>query len=285
MAILDFGFGKVSRYMTNNAKAGATKQMIDLCTKDNYDILVMGSSKAHHNYIPNIIGNELGHSCYNAGRDGNGIILAYGILSMLSDDRLPKTIIYDLKQQFDVYHYSGDGDYTRYYQILKVFYGWQPVNDIIGSICKQDLVKYRSSLYRRNGELFSIINGFISKPTADPDLGYVPAIGELKDGSEQEKDYTDQIDDLKISYFKKFVKLCKTKEINLVIVFSPEYNTPVASDFEPVRDICYREGVTLLDYFEDASFQNMAYFKDHCHLNETGAKVFTQRIIDDISLL
>lgn len=121
VSLVDLGFGESCKYMIVHAKSGANKQLVDLCERDNYDILIMGSSKAHHNYIPKVFVDSLGMTCYNAGYDGNGVILAYAIIKMINKERQPKLILYDVKQQFDIYHYEKDGDYTRYYKILKPF--------------------------------------------------------------------------------------------------------------------------------------------------------------------
>lgn len=282
VAATDFGFGTVCDYMTAHARGGATKQLVDLCNNDHYYMLVMGSSKAHHNYIPQVFTDSLGLTCYNAGYDGNGIILAYGILSMIDDDRLPKMVVYDVKQQFDIYQYSGDGDYTRYYQKLKKFHTEPAVAGIIGDISQADLVKLNSGLVRYNGELFFTVSGFLRGSSKDGRCGYEPAIGQLSDDGEQEKDYTDRIDSLKMAYFRKFIKLTKEKNIALVVVFSPEYNTPFSGDFQPVRNLCNEEGIRVMDYFDTPAFQHIDYFKDHCHLNGQGARLFTSQIIEEL---
>ena len=279
---VDLVYGKATDYMITHAKGGSIKKLVDLCKNDKYDILIMGSSKAHHNYIPKIFKDSLNMTCYNAGYDGNGIILAYGILSMIDDSRLPKLIVYDVKQQFDIYQYQGDGDYTRYYKDLKKFFGNPVVDEIIKSISHEDLIKMHSGLYRTNGDLVYMVSGIFHASNTDQNFGYKPAVGMLSDGSEQNKDYKDEIDSLKIEYFKKFVELTKRKRIELVVVFSPEFNTPFERDFLPIRHICAEKGVTILDYFEDPSFQKMKFFKDHCHLNEDGAIVFSNMIIPEI---
>lgn len=277
---IDFVFGKTCDYMTTHAKGGETKQLVDLCKKDHYDMLVMGSSKAHHNYIPQVFTDSLGLTCYNAGYDGNGIILAYGILSMIEEDRLPKLIVYDVKPQFDIYKYKGDGDYTRYFQKMKIFYGEEVVNSIIRRISRLELIKLWSGLVRYNGELINTIFGFCRRPIMDDSYGYKPAFGQLEEDTMQEKDYTNHLDLIKLVFFRDFIRLVKEKNITLVVVFSPEYKTPFSDDFQPIRDLCDSESILVVDCFDDPSFQKMELFKDHCHLNEQGAEEFTSRIVE-----
>lgn len=282
VAVVDFVFGKTCDYMTTHAKGGATKQFVDLCKKDHYDMLVMGSSKAHHNYIPQVFTDSLGLSCYNAGYDGNGIILAYAIISMIDETRLPKLIVYDVKQQFDIYHYDGDGDYTRYYKKLKKLIDEPVVSEIVESISKPDVAKLHSGLVRYNGEMLFTISGFLRSSIKDSSFGYEPATGELKEDTEAEKDYSENVDNLKMDYFQKFINLTKEKGIKLLVAFSPEYRTPFSMDFKPVRELCESEGIQVIDCFDEQTYQNMKYFSDHCHLNENGARLFSENMVQVI---
>ncbi len=282
IVFVDFVYGRTVNYMTINAKSGAAKRTIDLCKSSCSDMLIMGSSKAHHNYNPQVFVDSLGVTCYNAGYDGNGIILAYGILSLMDDELLPKVIVYDVKQQFDIYQYLGDGANTRYYQNLKPFYGNPSVDEIIRNISRVDVYKLHSSLYRTNGDLMNIVKGYFIRSSEDKDMGYKPMVGLINDVSEQEKDYSNEIDSMKLDYFKRFVALTKEKEIILIVVFSPEYNTPFSDDLNPIREICLKENITLLDYFNEPSFLKKEFFKDHCHMNEYGAVAYSAAIASDI---
>lgn len=282
VAVIDLIIGKAADYMIANAKSGSMKQLTDLCNRDKYDMLVMGSSKAHHNYIPQVFCDSLGVSCYNAGYDGEGIILAYGILSLIEDSRLPKTIIYDAKLQFDAYSMNLDGDYTRYYRKLRPFYGKPAVDSIIRNISETDFIKLHSNLYRTNGILISTVSGFFRSSEKDPNYGYVPEYGQLTDNSKADRDYQGNIDGIKIDYFRKFVDLTKEKGIELIVVFSPEFNTPYSSDYQPILDICSASGITVLDYFDNSMFQDISLFSDHCHMNERGARLFSSLIADKL---
>ena len=172
---------------------------------------------------------------------------------MIDEDRLPKLIVYDVKQQFDIYHYGGDGDYTRYYQKLKIFIDEPVVSEIVKSISKEDVVKLKSGLVRYNGDLFFTLSGFLKRGRKDNNNGFIPMKGKLENSDEQEKDYSNEIDTLKMNYFRKFIDLTKEKNIELIVVFSPEFNTPYAEDFQPIQQLCEAEGVATIDLFEDLS--------------------------------
>jgi len=269
--------------MMKHAHHGSTKALYDICKSDQYDILVMGSSKAHHGIIPTVLTDSLSMTCYNAGQDGNGIILAYGMLQLIDDERLPKLIIYDFKQQFDLYKIAEDGDYSRYVDFLKYFYTNASVKALIKRVAEGEIFKLNSSFYRYNGSLVSVLSGFLRNTPSDPNLGYSPRRGVLEDSSEEIKDYSEtQIDTLKFSVFKDFIRLTKERGIKLIITISPEFNAPYSEDFRPMKEVCEKEGIIVLDYFENPQFQNKVLFFDHCHFNTAGAEFFSSKIASDI---
>lgn len=120
VAALDFVFGKVCNYMFSHPKGGETKALQYLVNDCDKDILIMGSSRAHCHYDDKMIEDSLGISCYNAGVEGNGIIMMYGLYKLMKHK--PKIIIYDLEPSFDLMEYAEDQNNTRYVSILKFFF-------------------------------------------------------------------------------------------------------------------------------------------------------------------
>lgn len=57
------------------------------------NILIFGSSRAAHHYVPSILSDSLDMSCYNCGMDGNGIIYGYGKLKTITARYYPKIVI------------------------------------------------------------------------------------------------------------------------------------------------------------------------------------------------
>ena len=62
---------------------------------DNTEIVILGSSRASHHYVPSILTDSLGMSCVNLGMDGKGILYNYALFNMLVQYNSPRIIIYE----------------------------------------------------------------------------------------------------------------------------------------------------------------------------------------------
>ena len=280
VTVVDVCFGVITKHMIANSKGGTTKQMYDLCFKDNYDLLIMGSSRAHHHYVPDIIEDSCALSAYNAGYDGNGIILQYGIYKIITERYIPKVIVYDIYNTFDVNEYQQDCNNTRYIQSLKKFYEKKVVKEIAHSVNKKYDIYMLSNLYRYNGSMISIISDYILNRPMDK-KGYAPLYGEYKgsldlNNQEQQKDKTDS---LKLHYLEKFMLATKEDGVELIVTISPSYNNTnkVESKYKPVIDLCKKHEIPFVNYGNVATIVcDNSLWKESVHMNDNGAIKFTR---------
>lgn len=285
ITIIDFVFNATYGYLSMHAHKGDEMKINKICGLGNYNcwqVLIMGSSKAHHGYNPQIISDSLQKTVYNAGFDGNGAIMSLGLLNLIDNEKLPQIIIYDIKQEFDIYEYEEDGDKTRYIKLLKPYFGKYHIDSIIGSVSKSELIKLHSGLYKYNGEFLTLLTGYFYDHDIDGNFGHDPMCGILDDTITVRTNPPYVVDNLKLGYFKKFIRTAKAKGIKVIAVISPEYNKLVVDEFKPIRDFCNKEGVKLLDYYSAKEFQRVEFFKDHCHLNEKGSYEFSKRFVSDL---
>ena len=175
--IVDVCFGVVTKQMIANSKGGVTKQMNDICLKDNYDLLIMGSSRAHHHYVPGIIEDSLAIPTYNAGYDGNGIILHYGIYKMITERYTPKVVIYDVVAGFDLVK----DDKTRYVGNLRYYSDDENIADLIASVDGTEKYKNWSRTYKYNSRFVDIVAQCMSNAQGTAtEYDYAPLYGEMK---------------------------------------------------------------------------------------------------------
>ena len=131
VTIIDVGFGLTCDWLQHHAKGGVTKKIQQTAFIQEADFVVMGSSRAHHHYVPNILAESLGMKAYNAGVDGNGIVLSAGLYELMSERYTPKVILYDVEPAFDINVYAEDGNDIRYIGWLRPFVSNPGICDIV----------------------------------------------------------------------------------------------------------------------------------------------------------
>jgi hypothetical protein len=279
--VLDFCFGTLFNYLQSNAKGGSTGKINYIANTTRADVIIFGSSRAEHHYIPKIIEDSLHLSCYNCGRNGNGIILMYGRYKLLTQRYNPKIIIYDVNPHYDL----TLNDNSSYTVFLKPFYDRVFIDSIIDNIDKNEKYKMCSSLYRYNYRVLEILEDYRTKPDNE-NKGYVPLQDTMKyEPLPDNREIDFKLDRLKFYYFEKLIKDCKGKT-NLIFIASPRYNGKDVKSFDPLIELCKKYNIVFLNYNCDKEFiHNKNYWGDSVHMNDAGASVFTKKIIKEIKRL
>lgn len=282
VALVDVGVGIAGAYLQAHAKGGRTKQLDDLVMKDQHDILILGSSWAHSHYDTPYLTDTLGMDVYDGGNDGNGVILAYGILEMVLERYQPKIVVYDLEPAFDIIEYAQDNNHTRYISHLKPYYRNRAVSEIIKDISMEEWCKVQSGMLRYNTEIVEIlVDNLINRGIEDG--GYLPLTGSIKKEPETKASTPGVLDPFKLKYIEKLITLCRSHGVKLVLVGSPKYGARNSVALRPVMDIASKFGVKFLDYYSEPLFMtHKEWFKEPMHLNKEGARQFSRFLIKDL---
>lgn len=275
IAVVDILFGYACQYMNDHSKGGGIKSRHYVCKESNEDVLVFGSSRAKHHYVPDIIEDSLNVTCYNAGEDGNGIILSYGFLKMITRRYSPKLIIYDVSS-FDLY----EDDNMKYLDLMKPYYHEPGIDSIFWAVNPKTRVMMVSNLYRYNTTCLRVMGNFIH-PMNNYPKGYSPLTQTMDYEPEIKAKQKGEVDDLKIHIFEEFIQLSKTKGITLICCVSPSYNESQESEqFKPIEHLCAGQGIPFLYYAADPDISyDKQFFKDRTHMNDTGARLFTSKLM------
>lgn len=282
VVIVDLLFGMVCQYMNDHSKGGGVKSRYYVCKESNEEVLVFGSSRAKHHYVPGIIEDSLGMTCYNAGEDGNGIIYCYGVLKMMTQRYAPKLIIYDVTA-FDIYQ----DDNMKYIDLLKPYYFESGVDSIFWIVEPKTRLMMHSNLYRYNTTCLRVIGNYLHAES-NSSMGYSALTGIMDYESKQQESKQEKMDITKMILFKKFVQLTKEHRITLICTVSPSYKAPsIREDFyNPIKQICYQNEVPFLFYESEPEISvNKVLFKDRIHLNDEGAQRYTEKLISEIKTL
>ena len=275
VAVFDLSFGQICQYLNSHAGGGDTKREYYAFMESKEDILIFGSSRALHHYIPSIIEDSLGLSCYNCGLDGNGIIMQYGRFKVITERYSPECIIYDIEPSFDI----KTDDKIKYLTPLKPYYDQRGVDSIFWDVSKAERYKMLSNMYRYNTKFIQKLSDNIHPLQSVEDSGYKPLYGELDYEVEWQETERYSADKLKIQYFEKMIRTSLQKGIGLIFVASPYYHALTSEAFHPIKELCEKYSIPFLDFYFNPEFvDNHMYFKDSGHLNDTGANIFSSMI-------
>ena len=285
VAAVDVSVGAFGRYLQGHAKGGSTRQFDDLVMKDRHDVLILGSSRAHHHYDAPFLRDTLGVDVYNAGFDGNGVVLADGVLEMVLNRYKPQLVLFDVEPDFDVNVYEKDNHHTRYIKNLKPYYREGGVSEIIKDVSMDEWRKVQSGLIRYNTEILGMAVDNLIDRGMDR-RGFQSLSGKMEKDPEPKAPKKEELDPFKLAYVEKLIVLGQSNDVPLVLVGSPKYGKTDSEALRPVKDIANKYEVPFLDYYADPSFMaHKEWFKEPMHLNSEGARVFSKMIAQEISEL
>lgn len=274
--IIDLSVGILCKNLTNNSIGGDTAKYRYISKECNDNILIMGSSRCSHHYIPSIFMDSLNTSCYNCGIDGNGIITMYGLLNVILEYNTPDIIVYDITNSFDL----ETNDNIKYLGKLKRFYNNKGVKSIFETIDKKETYKMLSSMYQYNSTIFQLIADNIN-PRQSNDKGY-KALSGCMNYEPQYNDKTIEYDSQKLDFIEQFILKC-SKTTKLIFTTSPYYLPSDDQRYEPIRNLCNKYDIPFLEHHNDTIFlKEKKYFKDSVHLNHEGAETYTNIIVKEI---
>ncbi len=282
---IDFLVGSTLRYFYFNQISGERYRTTYDIENTTADILIFGSSRANHHYHPEVFEKKLNQSCRNVGRDGNFILYNYAVLKGILKRHTPKVIILDIvAEEFIKNQYNYDN-----LNVLLPYYKTHPeMRDIIEMKSSTEKIKLLSQIYPYNSLLLSIAIGNTDyNKKRNPDInGYIPLTKKMSEPVEVNyMSINNEIDSTKLEIFESFIRECKNSNIKLILVCSPYYykfNKPIYS-IEIAKRIANKNNIRFLDYSNDPFFIiSPDLFSDKSHLNDDGAKIFSNKLIDEI---
>lgn len=284
VAAVDFSLGKVFHYLQSRA-GGRTGAEYYVCENATEDVIIMGSSRASHHYVPEIISEKMGMSCFNAGQDGNGIIMQYGRWMMLTNRYTPKVLIYDINSSFDM----AMSDNMTYIDRLKPFKTKSFVKDYISSLFPLERLKMLSNMYCYNYKYMEMASDWIKQSNYTTLSGYIPLHGHIREEvvvRDVKKKKRLESDRIKIQYLGQIIKEARQMGVSVVLVVSPSWKGGYYSKeiYAEIESVALKYGALFLDYTDSIICYNPDYFKDSTHLNDKGARVFTEDLLLKIGI-
>ena len=286
----DAFIGGLLQHFYFTMKSGTQFRTTFAMEKTEAEVIIMGSSKAVHSYSTIILQDKLKATCYNAGRDGEASSLYhYAILEAILKRYHPKMVVLDLMiGEFGNRLYTYDKLAT-----LSPYYETNPeIRPIINLRSGSENFKLLSHIYPFNSLIMAIISGNIDvNGTKNLDNnGYIPlpssiVITQPKFTFDKRQPYA--LDTTKIKILNAFIEDCLKAKVQPYLIVSPTYEnyTGVDPSITKLNEIANYYHIPFFNFLENPFFlDHPLMFADPLHLNESGAKIFSNMISDSIIL-
>lgn len=252
----------------------------------NTPVVIVGSSRAAHHYVSQMIEDSCDMQVYNVARDGCFFTYNYCVINSILDRYSPKIIIWE--NDFN-YLYQGVEDPLEdlypYYSKNK----W--ITGVINEECLwKERVRLSSNLYLYNSCVHRILMRYISRNSFvdGTQKGYLPLMPKAQLQPLElthEKETHHQLCQKKMERVRATLIRASENHVKLVIVDSPKYKicNQNNSSTKMMHKICDECGALFLDNSQlPEILSHVEYFNDAVHMNDDGAKIYTNIFISQI---
>lgn len=282
LIVADFAMGFVYK-LYDYTKKGAIHKMHLLMTKETPQLLILGSSRASHHYDPKLLGDSLGLEVINAGFDGLGTTIGYGIFTGISQRQYPKYIICEITPSFDIYEDNGS---IRGLNNLNPYINNKKIKNLLVDADPTAEWKLKSNTYRLNSSLLRLFPSIISKHD-DFGSGFHPlnkrmtlpkTTDETKKSSDKRK-----INRVKEKYLRKLIQDATNNGCKVFFTISPCFGGRDISYYQAELEIINDYDITIFNHLNESSIINdNTLFQDVTHMNVDGAEKYSKIIVSDI---
>lgn len=291
--LFDFLSGIVLKKVFQMQKSGKYYTTLYGLEHAKENILIFGSSHANENINSRLMEEKLKESSFNLGNQGMGLMYDYPMLKSILKKSSPKLVII-------VVGYKSLAYLPSDYEKLSVFLPLKGINpdvdSAIGTMNGAELYKSYSSLYRYNSAVGYMLMNIVKKTYAksyesrgfDPQTGNfcknAAAFEKARSLAPPDKDF--KLDSLKINYLTNMIDELQARKIKTLFIATPLYNAPGNSEsfsFVELKKLLNSKHAELWDFTNDSLFEKKCdLFNDGDHLNEKGANLFTEYIIEKL---
>ena len=262
--------------------------------KVNSDLLIFGSSRAWIHINPTMISDSLGISSYNLGIDGHNFWLQnLRYRELLKHNKRPKFIIFSLdyftlKKNEDLYNSEQFLPYMLWNKEVKE--ATISYNGFSSKDFEIPLIRYYGN-YDAIGTAFRCSLGHLINPVTRV-KGYKGRNeswnSDFAKAKASKKSLEIKLDKSTIFLFENFLKECKTNNIKMIFVYTPEYieGQKFVSNRAQIMGIYKKFSneyqIPFYDFSNDSISYHKKYFYNASHLNNSGSQLFTKELIDTL---
>jgi hypothetical protein len=263
--------------------------------RNNFDLLIIGSSRAESQFDPDSIAARTGLSCYNAGLLGATMPFIEGDLNAyLENSPAPEYVI--LNMDYHMFNASDDSirQFPSYFPFLDNSALYRAFSSRDRRFPFFKYVPFYSMPYFGTRYLNVSIRGWIDQPGKYDTAyhhGHLPIVVNRIKGLD-----TVSIEHYRPSFkpssWESFLRICSTcrsKNIELIIVYSPLFHRLSESIMNEEQIISKIDSVAgsydfhTMNYRLNALSYNSSCYSDLDHLNWSGSRVFSHLFAMDLA--
>ncbi len=286
VAILDYSLGALLDYYYFKQQSGWLYRTTYALNETNAELIILGSSRANHHYHPDVIGQRLHFTYYNAGRDGSYLFYHYAVLKGILKRYKPKMVILD----FGITEFMKNQEsYDRISYLLPYYKTHPEIRSIIELKSTAEKLKLISRIYPFNSSLVTIVAGNpVFHMTKDGDKeGYIPLHNKWNEPLiTYNSSECYEFDTTEIRIYKMLIQDCINAGVKLYIVASPYFHKLKSTECSILegRKIAGLYNIPFIDFSGNEYFTaRPQLFDDSYHLNDQGARVFSGMLMDTIT--
>lgn len=281
---LDRGIGALLREIHHRCNRGTIGHTNEVFHTIQPEILVIGSSRASHHYVSELIEQQLSESCFNAGADGTEIEYHAAVYFNNVERYTPRILILDINE----FRFTIQGGNQGKLKMLAPYLGNnQRLKEIFFESDPWARIKILSAIYPYNSDLADLLAGGGITTLVK---GYSALHGVMDNSGAPEIDSRMQDikpDEKKLAILESVLRDACQRGIQVVLVQSPRYI--ISDDNSIVQCIQALANQYGAAFFNDINhpliFDQAQYFKDPAHLNHEGAMAYTRVIIRYLNAL
>ncbi len=245
--------------------------------------VVIGSSKATHNYIPDSLAQRLRMSVYNCGQDGCFFLYQDCIVNMILDRYSPKIILWDIQPGSFTKSNAAD-EYQNIRYLTPYYRSSKWAKKYIDSESKKMPVRMLSDMYGYNSKFLNYVFPLLTHTSATQN-GYIPLASTgyaYPNFGKKQQVYGEKVSQKYLSILDETLKRCRKANIDIRLYISPTYyvkNNLTHQAELAIMHVAEKNRVILYNYHSASEFMcDSTLFKDNEHLNENGARRFVEYI-------
>ncbi len=278
-----------------NAKGEFAKLRQTFLEKNNFNLIVIGSSRAECQFYTPLIDSATGLKSFNIGMVGSIMPFTRATLeAYLVNSKAPEYVVLNL----DLHSFSDNPDtvysFPRYFAYLENEKLYEGLKERDKRFTYFKYLPFYSMPYYSARYLNSSLRGYTGtqgKYDADFELGFAPHPQNTRLGD---------LDTMTIPVFnnhpsaliwqelERIEAICKKNGSQLILVVSPLFYRREEKEVNYSRFIgefssfAIKHNLPFIDLSHDSIRQNKTFFADPAHLNKAGALAFTRRFCAEL---